>query len=247
MIRPLTLAATETTLLLREPPVLVFAFLFPPLTMLVLGGVFGAAPAVAFGGVAPTHHYVTAYLVVTLAVLGFTALPVAIATYEETGVMRRFAAAGVTPGLVVLAQAGVMVLLAGVGGALVLAVGALAYGLPGPADPAGVAAGLAATAALVLVIGAILGLLAGTARGAQGLGLTMFFPMYLLGGGGPPPGAMTDVMRDVSDRLPLSAAMAAVQKPWLDVGASGGDLLAAVAWTVAGTVVLALLFFRRAA
>src|SRR5690606_2953399 len=70
-------------------------------------------------------------------------------------------------------------------------------------------------------------------------------PLYLLGGGGPPPGAMTELMRDVSEMLPLSRAVAAVQKPWLDMGSPAGDLLAVGAWTALGAGVLALLLHRR--
>lgn len=245
MTRTLSLAATEGRLVLREPPVLVFGFLFPPLTMLVLGGVFGATPVEAFGGVAPTDYYVAAYLGVTLAVLGLVALPVTIAAYTETGVMRRFVAFGVSPLRVITAQSGVNVVLAVIGSVLVLVTAALTYGIPMPVDPVGAVVGFVAAAVVLMVIGGILGVVSRTSRGAQGIGLTVFFPMYLLGGGGPPPGAMTETMADISDVLPLTHAIAAMQKPWLGTGSATTNLLAVAAWSAVGTVVLALLLRRR--
>lgn len=245
MNRTLTLAGAEGRLVLREPPVLVFGFLFPPLTMLVLGGVFGATPDEAFGGVAPTNYYVAAYLGVTLAVLGLVALPVTIAAYTETGVMRRFAAFGVSPRRVITAQAAVNVVLALIGSVLVLMTAALTYGIPTPADPVGVVIGFAAAAIVLVTIGGILGVISHTSRGAQGIGLTVFFPMYLLGGGGPPPGAMTETMADISNVLPLTHAIAAMQRPWLGTGSATNNLLAVAGWTAVGAVVLALLLRRR--
>ena len=88
------LVASELRLFVREPASLVFAFGFPTLMMLVLGGVFGSDPAPEYGGVTPAAYYVADYLVVPLAVLAFVTLPTHVATYRATGVYRRYVARG---------------------------------------------------------------------------------------------------------------------------------------------------------
>src|SRR5436305_15180006 len=93
------LAVTELKLFLREPLVLAFVFAFPIVTVLVLGGVFGADDP-AFDGVDPKRWYIAGYLAVVIAAIGLVMLPVHLASYRERGVLRRLTAAGVPRGSV---------------------------------------------------------------------------------------------------------------------------------------------------
>jgi ABC-2 type transport system permease protein len=88
------LARTELRLMTREPLTLIFVFVFPVVTMLIIGGSFGTTPTVAFDGVNPSHWYVASYLTVVIAATGLIMVPVHLASYRERGVLRRFAAAG---------------------------------------------------------------------------------------------------------------------------------------------------------
>ena len=74
-------------------------------------------------------------------------------------------------------------------------------------------------------IGVMLGTLMPSARAAQGLGLTVFFPMFLLAGGGPPPVALTSTMRAIADWLPLTHAIRSILEPWLGLGDGRSHLL----------------------
>lgn len=237
------IAAAETRLLLREPTALLFVFALPPLLVVVLGGVFGNVPDEAFGGIAPTDYYAASYLGVVLASVALPALPVMIATHRELRVLRRFEAAGSSPLRIASAQALVTVLVAAAGCGVVLGVAALSYGVPGIADPLTVTIGFVAATTVITAIGMATGLAARTARAAQALGFTLFFPMYLLGGGGPPRGAMSAPMRTIADLLPLTHAIAAIQKPWLGLGPSTPHLLVLLAWLAAASA--AITFFAR--
>jgi ABC-2 type transport system permease protein len=88
------LVRTELTLMTREPLTLTFVFVFPVVTMLIIGGAFGTKPDVAFDWVNPSHWYVASYLTVVIAATGLIMVPVHLASYRERGVLRRFAAAG---------------------------------------------------------------------------------------------------------------------------------------------------------
>lgn len=76
-----------------------------------------------------------------------------------------------------------------------------------------------------LALGFLLSAVTRTARGAQAIGMTLFFPMWLLSGAGPPPEVMGDGMRQVSDLLPLTYAVRAIQAPWLGGAPAATDLL----------------------
>ena len=56
------LLRAELKLMLRDPLVLTFVFVFPVLTMLIIGGSFGTKPDPGFANVNPAHWYVASYL-----------------------------------------------------------------------------------------------------------------------------------------------------------------------------------------
>jgi ABC-2 type transport system permease protein len=239
------LTAMETRLLTREWAAMLFAFVFPPLMMLVLAGVFGNEVDEAYDGATGTDYYIAAYVGVPLGALALIGLPVMLATYQERGVLRRFESAGVPVVGVVLAQAAVTFVLVTLGAALVVALAAPVYGVPAVQDPAGVVVGFLLGAATMITLGLVLGLAAPTARAAQALGLLVFMPMWLLGGGGPPKAVMTDAMQRVSDVLPLWHTTAGIRSPWLGTGGVGVHALVLTAWLAAGLVAALFLVRRR--
>jgi ABC-2 type transport system permease protein len=94
----------------------------------------------------------------------------------------------------------------------------------------------ALTALTFIAIGVALGSSLPSARSAQGLGLLLFLPMFLLGGGGPPPEAMTPTMDAIAQWLPLTHAIRAVQEPWLDLSERGSHLWPLGIYLLAATV-----------
>jgi ABC-2 type transport system permease protein len=242
----LTVARTETRLLTREWAVMVFAFLFPTLTMLIIAGAFGDEPdPEAFGQVLPDDFYVAGYFAVPIAAIGLIGLPVAIASYRERDVLRRFQAFGVSITAVVGAQMVVGLGLIVLAGVLELAAASPTYGVPTVERPLETVLGFAVGAVTMLTLGAAIGLVVRTARGAQALGLMLFFPMFLLSGGGPPPAVMGSVMRRIAEVLPMTHVIGAIRDPWLDDGSSASHLAVLAAWLVAGAAV-AVVAARRA-
>jgi ABC-2 type transport system permease protein len=232
----LSLTRTEARLLSREWAAMVFAFVFPPLTLMVVAGAFGTEPEPEFGGMLPEDFYITGYMGIPIAALALIGLPVMLASYRESGVLRRFAAFGVSARRVVLAQAlvtaGLIVLAAGTVAAIALPT----YGIPAMEDPLAVAAAASLGTVTMIVLGVALGLAVRSARGAQAIGMLAFFPMFLLSGGGPPPDVMGDGMRRVADVLPLTHVVAGIRDPWLGSGGVGSHLAVLTAWLVAGSL-----------
>jgi ABC-2 type transport system permease protein len=237
------LVATETRLLVRDWTVLVFAFAFPALCMLILAGVFGTQPSDGFFMHHPDDYYVTASIGVPVIALALVGLPVALASYRERGVLRRFEAFGISRVQVVSAQAVVTCALVLAGAAVVLALAAPTYGVPHLAHPVQAVLGIVLATAVLVLIGIALGLAAPTARSAQAIGLLTFFPLYLLGGGGPPRGAMTGPMKAISQALP--SPVPAITEPWLGISGFGTQLAVLVGWGAAAALAIAWLVRRR--
>ncbi len=239
-----TLAGTELRLMTREWAVLAFAFAFPVLLMLILGGVFGSTPSPEYGDVTPDAYYVADYVAVPLGALSLIGLPVMVATYRENGVLLRLRAAGVPTTSVLGAQAMVTGVLVLAGAAAVLASAAPVYGVPAVHEPLQVVAGYLLGAIVMVSLGLVLGLSARTGRSAQAIGLLVFFPMWLLGAGGPPRAVMPPSMGAVADVLPLGRVAAAVREPWLGTGSPRDDLLVLLIWAVGTAAVLGVLVRR---
>jgi ABC-2 type transport system permease protein len=237
------LATTEARLLVRDWTVLVFAFVFPPFTMLILAGVFGTQPDDGYAMRRPDDYYVAASIGVPIIALALVGLPVAIASYRERGVLQRFEAFGISRGKVVSAQALVTCGLVALGAVVVLALAAPTYGIPHVVHPLQTALGVVAGTVTLALIGVAIGLAVRTARAAQAVGLLGFFPLYLLGGGGPPRGAMTGPMRTIADALP--SPIGAITDPWLGTSGQGARLAALAGWAAVALVAIVWLARRR--
>ena len=230
------LVRTELKLMLREPLTLIFVFVFPVVTMLIIGGSFGTKPSGAFDGVNPSHWYVASYLTVVIAATGLIMVPVHLASYRERGVLRRFSAAGFSRWSFAVAEAVTgLVAIAG-GAAVLLAVAAPTYGLPPLRDPVAVVTGFSLGAVAFVAIGVLLGTVLPSARSAQAVGLVLFFPSFLLGAGGPPPKVMGSALRSIAGYLPLTRVSNAVRDPWLGIGPATASLVAVAAVAIVATM-----------
>jgi ABC-2 type transport system permease protein len=233
----LRLAVTELKLFVREPMVLTFVFAFPVLTVLILGGVFDEDDP-NFEGALPSDYYVAAYIGVVIAAIGLVMLPVHLASYRERGVLRRFDVSRYPRWALPAAWIIVAMVITIVAIAVLLVTGHLAYGLPEPDNLLGVVIGTLLGALAFISIGIALGMALPSSRSAQGLGMLLFFPFFLLGGAGPPPDAMGDPMSSIANVVPLTHVVRSIQEPWLDLGSPTGHIavlaalvgLATIAW-----------------
>lgn len=223
----------ELKLFTRDPLSLVFTLALPVFFLLILNGVFGNEPEVdpaedVWRGVGPADYYVPAYLGLVMAATGVLSMPVRLAAYRERGVLRRFRASGMPLWAVLGSQIVIAMVTALVGAVSITIVSTLVYGTELPSQWAGLAVAFLLAAASFAALGVLLGSVLPTSRAAQGAGIMLFFVMFLLSGSGPPPGALNDAMRGVSNVLPLTHVITLLQDPWLGFG-----------WATAASIVVA--------
>lgn len=236
---------TEIKLLGREPLTLLMSLLFPVVLMVLLAGSFGNEPDVEFGGIGGVDFYVPVYAAAAVAVMGFLGLPTHLAAYRESGVFRRYSAAGVPVASVLIALGFVTALLAVAGTALMISLGFGFYDLNAPESPLGVALGVFVGTCAFAALGALLGSLLPTSRAAQGLGLAVFFGLFFIAGGGPPPALLPDVINTAVDFTPMGLLVDAFSDPWHGRGLNAGSLTALMAMALV-TGGLAVWRLRRA-
>ena len=220
-----TLTWMELKLFVREPFAVIFAFAFPVVVLAVITGSFGSQPDPDFGGARPPDYYLASYIAVVIAAVGLLAVPVHVATYRERGILRRFRASAFSPWTVFAAQGIVGLIMATLGAAVLVGLGAVLYDAALPVSPGAALVGFLVGTVSFLALGFLLAGVTRRARAAQAVGMLLFFPMWLLSGAGPPPGVMSDGMRAASDGLPLTQVVRALQDPWLGWGSAPGALL----------------------
>lgn len=238
------LTSTETKLVLREPLVLFFAVVFPPLLLTILGLVPSfREPNEDVGGARYVDLYAPIVIALAIGMLALSVLPQTFATYREKGVLRRMATTPVRPSALLAAQLLVCALLSLVALLVVLVLGRVAFDVPLPDNVPGYVLVCLLSLVSMLSLGLLIASLAPTGKGAGAIGSILFFPVLFFAGLWAPRESMSEWLRTISDFTPLGAGVQA-----LSDAASGQwpqvlHLAVMVGWTVL-TGGLAARFFR---
>ena len=247
----LAMTLAEFRLFRREPFSIVFVLVFPLMMMMLLAAVFGSDQAEAqetmngmliWRGVVPAEYYTAASVAVIIAALGLMTLPINLAGYRERGILRRLHASSVPAEVVVAAQLTLALATFAVGTVVMALVAWLAYDVALPQDVVGVVIALLFGTAAFGGIGLLLASVVGGSRAAQGIGLLLFFALWLISGTAPPRAVLPAGLRDVGGVLPLSHLVTAVQDAWFGFGWSWTDLAVLAAYAVAAGVPALWLF-----
>ena len=246
------LTRTELRLFRREPFSIVFVLAFPLMMMMLLSAVFGNDQSNAgdvengmlvWRGVTPADYYTAASVASVVAALGLMTVPINLAGYRERGILRRMRASSVPAWVIVTSQL-TLALLTFVAGALVMGVVAwLAYDALIPQDVIGVVVALVIGALAFGSIGLLLATVVRGSRAAQGIGLMLFFAMWLICGTAPPRAVLPSALREVGLALPLGQLVVAIQDPWFGNGWSFDHLAILLGYAVV-TGLPALWYFR---
>lgn len=205
------LTATETKLFLREPIMVFFTVLFPPLLLTILGLVPAfREPQAELGGLRTVDLYAPIVIAMAIAMLALSVLPQTFTANREKGILRRLATTPVRPATLLGAQLLMCVLLSVVSAVVVLAIGRLAYRVPLPANIGAYLLVYLLSLVSMLGIGLLIAALAPTAGGAGAIGTLLFFPLLFFAGLWAPRENMSELLRRISDFTPLGAGVQAL-------------------------------------
>ncbi|BCJ41627.1 transport permease protein [Actinoplanes ianthinogenes] len=207
------LTRTELKLYLREPVAVFFALLFPTILVVILGCIPAfREPSPELGGARTIDVYVGIAIALSLAMVGLQSMPMALATYRERGVLRRFATTPVRPITLLGAQLTAMVLIALASSVLCVAVGYLAFDVPPAGNLLGFLLAFLLTAAGVFAIGLLIAAVAPSGKAGNAIGTLLFFPSMFFAGLWLPREFMPDVVQRIGDYTPLGAGERALHE-----------------------------------
>lgn len=226
----------------RNFPPLFFGLAFPVMILAIFGGIYGNEPSEQFGGEGTVDVSVPAYLVLVLAVAGLMSFPLGMVEYRSRGFLKRLRATPARPGAFLGAQLVVNLAVCLAGIAVLIAAAALFFDLRAPAHPLPFVGLVLLSATTAFSVGTLIASLARSENAALVIANLVYFPMIFLTGATLPREIMPELMRRVSDALPLSYAVRSLQWAWSDRG--GDELVLAVA-VLAGTAVVCALGSAR--
>jgi ABC-2 type transport system permease protein len=233
------LTFVELKLFVREPVTLVFTLILPLIILIVMGEVFGksAANNSFYRGVNAMDYYAPAYIGIVIAAIGLVAIPVHIAGYRERGILRRFSASSLSAKSLFSSQVAVSLLITAVCVCVLLLPSIFVYHIQAPISLSLVIGGSVLAMLSFITLGVFLGFLLPSARAAQGVGIVLFFFMFMIPGAGPPRAAMSPLMQDVGQVMPVWHVTSLLQDAWLGYG---WNVLASLILT--GILLLAIVF-----
>jgi ABC-2 type transport system permease protein len=236
------LILTETKLLCRERVRLVITIGFPVILIIILGSIPALKkPSADFGG--PFINYYTMIMVVfATAMLALTALPLVLAGYRETGVLRRLRTTPIGPFRVLAAQLAAAFGIVVVTTILILLVARIGFSVPFPRQAGGFIVTVVLAAAALLSLGLVVAALAPAARTAQGFGVLLWYLMMFFAGLFIPIPKMPAVLQHISHATPLGAAVSALANSAQGRFPTGLELITLAAWAVALSLAAGKLF-----
>jgi ABC-2 type transport system permease protein len=228
------LSLTELKLLSRERVRAALPIAIPLILLIILGNISSLRqPRAVYGGESFIDVYTTILIVMGLALLALTSMPMLLADYRERGVLRRLQTTPIGPARVLAAQLIADLTVAAVMVIAILAVARIGFAIPLPRQAGGFILATLLAAAALLGAGLLVAAVAPTGRVARGIGAAIFYPMMFFAGLWLPIPNMPAALQHISHATPLGAAV-----PALTAAAAGSmptalQLGTMAAWAVA--------------
>jgi ABC-2 type transport system permease protein len=208
----LTLA--ECKLYFRFPIAAFFTLALLPMILVILGAIFGNNPAEQFGGKGFLDWAVPGFIAMVIAISAIMSLPMAITTYRERGILRRYRATPVSPAAILGAQLVTQFAMTILGMLLLILIGKVFFNLRFAGNVGSVLAAFTLGCLSFFAIGMLLaGVLPNTRMGTI-IGNVLLQPMVYLSGVTIPNEVMSEGMQKAIGFNPLTHVVTLMQGMW---------------------------------
>jgi ABC-2 type transport system permease protein len=225
----------------RSREAAVFMFLFPILLFLLLGTVYSGT----YKGHPLPDYLVAGLLGYGTANTAFGGLAILLVLRREQGILKRIRATPLPPATYLAAVLSSTLLVFAGQAVVIVALGRLLFGAKLPTQPLSLVLALALGATSFAGLGVGLASLIRSAEGSSAVVNVIVLPMTFLSGGFGPTRDYPEVLRAVSDVLPLKYLIDMVTSIYLDdetIWSQGPQAAAVAAWGAVGLAVALRLF-----
>jgi ABC-2 type transport system permease protein len=208
----LTLA--ECKVYFRFPIAAFFTLGLLPMVLLILGAAFTNEPQPQFGGRGFLDWAVPGFIAMVIAISALMSLPMAVTTYRERGILRRYRATPVSPAAVLGAQLVTQFAMTTLGMLLLILIGRVVFNLRFEGNIANVVAAFTLGCLSFFSIGMILAGVFPNTRTGTIFGNVLLQPMIYLSGVTIPKEAMSEGMQQAIRFNPLTHVATLLQGMW---------------------------------
>jgi ABC-2 type transport system permease protein len=208
------LTAAECKLYFRFPIAAFFTLALLPMVLLILGAAFGNDPQPQFGGKGFLDWAVPGFIAMVIAISALMSLPMAITTYRERGILRRYRATPVSPAAVLGAQLVTQFAMTILGMLLLILIGKVFFNLGFAGNIASIVAAFTLGCLSFFSIGMVLAGVFPDTRTGTIFGNVLLQPMIYLSGVTIPKEAMSEGMQQAIRFNPLTHVATLLQGMW---------------------------------
>lgn len=199
-----TMLKTELKLSLRGMDMLIFAICMPLLLLVILGLIYGDAPAYSGAAYSFLEQSLGALASISICAGGVMGLPLVISDYRGKGILKRFQVTPVSPALLLFVQISIYALYAVVSLLSLLLAGFLLFGMRFTGNPYWFAGSYLLVMLSIFSIGMLVGGVAKDGKTAGAIASLLYFPMLIFSGATLPYEVMPTALQRVADVLPLT-------------------------------------------
>lgn len=211
----------QLRLFLRDFFSVFFTLIFPTMTLILFGGIYGNGPVYPGAAVGMMDSSVPAYCVMVIGVTGLMAFPLTLSGYKEKKIYKRFDATPVGKKSIMLAQVSINLAMTFVGIGILLAAGKILYGVQIRGTAISVGVGLLLSVAAMFSMGFLFTAVGRDSRTTNLLCYLFYFVMLFLSGATIPDMLFPDTVKKIAAFLPMTYAVDLMR------GVFAGDKLAA--------------------
>ena len=208
------LTLVEAKLFLREPFAVFFTVAFPLMMLLLFGSIYGNEPTPFFDGRGSVDVLVPSYMAMIVGSVGMLSIAMAMSVNREKGILRRYRATPLRPRTILAATIIIYFAMTLLGSILLVVAAKVIYNLHFDGNALGVIAAFVLSCLSLFAVGFDIASLVPTARGAQVVGMIIFYPMLFLSGAGLPSEMLPEGVRSFSKFLPLTHVVTLLQGMW---------------------------------
>lgn len=232
----------EAKLFMREPAAMFFTIAFPVLILLLFSAIFGNDPVPGTSGLRVVDVSTPGYTTMVIGTTGLLGLPITLSGYRRRGILRRLRATPISPSTILASQVLVHLAMTILGISLMILAAVLVYDLRPPDAPLALTAAFVFASLSFFALGFVLAGLLPSERTANVVGQVVYFPMLFLSGAILPREMFPDLLKTVSDLIPLTYAVDLIQSLWLEGAWNLTALVVLTGLLVVSTVVSGMTF-----
>jgi ABC-2 type transport system permease protein len=234
---------SDLKVFVRNPAALFFTAILPVVFLCLFVSIFGNdRTGEEYGNVRVSTLQVPAFIALAIVSASFVGLAIGLVSVREAGVLKRVRGTPAPPWIVFAGRIGTAIVSATIVTVLLVAIGAIAFGVRVPtATLPGLVAALAVGAFAFCALGIAYTRAIGSEDAAPAMTNAIVLPLYFISGVFVPVSELPAGLRHVADVLPVKPlvdALTVVFDPRTNgAGIAGGDLAILAAWGVVGLLI----------